>query len=55
VVDAAEGTSAIAEDVTGLAGAVQTSTSRSDSSHATAASRTAMSGDLRALVVGFRH
>jgi methyl-accepting chemotaxis protein len=55
VVDAAAGTQAIAADVTGLADAVQTSSSQSNSSRATASSLTAMSGDLRSLVEGFKH
>ena len=54
VTDAAAGTRAIAADVTGLANAVETSISHSNSSRATAGSLTAMSGDLRALIEGFK-
>ena len=54
VTDAARGTRAIAADVTGLADAVETSSSHSNSSRATAASLTTLSGDLRALIDGFK-
>jgi methyl-accepting chemotaxis protein len=54
VTDAAVGTRAIAADVTGLADAVESSSAYTNSSRATAESLTAMSGDLRALIEGFR-
>jgi methyl-accepting chemotaxis protein len=54
VVDAADGTRAIAADVTGLADSVETSSTHSDSSRTIAGSLTAMSGDLRALIEGFK-
>jgi methyl-accepting chemotaxis protein len=54
VVDAAGGTRAIAADVTGLAEAVENSSTHSNNNRATAESLTAMSGDLRALIGGFK-
>ena len=54
VVDAADGTRAIAADVTGLASAVEDSSTHSNNNRATAEALTAMSGDLRALIGGFK-
>jgi methyl-accepting chemotaxis protein len=54
VADAAGGTRAIAADVTGLADAAESSSTHSNNNRTTAEALTAMSGDLRALIGGFK-